>query len=73
MKIGDRVIWRFTLPDRKELPVPVPGIIRKVGAHRVTVEVAYKINGQWVREYKSIPPGKLSPRHWHEPQLDQAA
>lgn len=62
MRPDDRVTWRFEPRGGYGYVVPVAGIVRKVTASRVTIEVARKVDGAWVREFKSVKPETLSPR-----------
>lgn len=61
MKAGDRVTWSYEPRGGYGYVIPVAGIVRKVGV-RVRIEVARKVNGVWVREFKSVKPESLARR-----------
>ncbi|MGF6444665.1 hypothetical protein [Paraburkholderia youngii] len=62
MAPNDRVTWSHSERGGYGYVIPVAMIVRTVTRARVTIEVARKINGTWVREEKSVLPEKLQPR-----------
>ncbi len=69
--VNDRVTWEMRAGGYG-LVLPVPAIVRKIGTRRVQIEVAQRINGQWVRVPKKVLPDRLSPRTGHVPELDDS-
>ncbi|MBW8802104.1 MAG: hypothetical protein JF597_53895 [Streptomyces sp.] len=67
--MNDRVTWAMR-EGGYGLVLPVPAVVRKIGTRRVQIEVAQRINGQWVRVPKKVLPDRLSPRTGHVPELD---
>lgn len=67
--VNDRVTWAMRAGGYG-LVLPVPAVVRKIGTRRVQIEVAQRINGQWVRATKKVLPDRLSPRTGHVPELD---
>lgn len=70
-RVHDRVTWAMRAGGYG-LVLPVPAIVRKIGTRRVQIEVAQRINGQWVRVPKKVLPDRLSPRSGHVPELDDS-
>jgi hypothetical protein len=71
LKPDDRVTWRYEPRGGYGSVIPVAGIVRKVTAKRVIIEVVLKVHGEWVRETKSVLPEKLSPRTRIVPELGE--
>ncbi|RTL32935.1 MAG: hypothetical protein EKK53_28800 [Burkholderiales bacterium] len=69
--MNDRVTWAMRAGGYG-LVLPVPAVVRKIGTRRVQIEVAQRINGQWVRVPKKVLPDRLSPRTGHVPELDDS-
>lgn len=70
-RVNDRVTWAMRAGGYG-LVLPVPAVVRKIGTRRVQIEVAQRINGQWVRVPKKVLPDRLSPRTGHVPELDDS-
>lgn len=67
---GDRVNWAVDAGMRGVV-LPVPAIVRQVGAEHVVIELAQRIAGQWVRVAKDVPPARLFHRTDHVAALDE--
>ena len=63
-EIGNRVNWRYEARGGYGYLQRVAAIVRKVGAKRITIEVAERdvVSGKWVRKLTSVKPENLSPR-----------
>ncbi|WP_342234345.1 hypothetical protein [Ralstonia sp. OTU4908] len=61
-KRGDRVNWSREQRGGYGFVTQVAGIVEKATATRVTIMVALRIDGQWVRVKRSVMPGKLTAR-----------
>ena len=72
MQPNDRVTWNHEPRGGYGYVIPVAGIVRKVTDSRVTIEVARKVDGVWVREKKSVKPGKLVSRSSTVEALDES-
>lgn len=59
---GDRVTWSFNAPVGYGYVIPVAAVVLYLTASRARIAVARKINGEWVREEKTVSREKLTPR-----------
>ncbi|RTL42951.1 MAG: hypothetical protein EKK53_11150 [Burkholderiales bacterium] len=67
---GDRVNWAVDAGMRGVV-LPVPAIVRQVGAEHVVIEMAQRVAGQWVRVAKEVPSARLFHRTDHVAALDE--
>ncbi len=72
MRIGKRVTWWHVPRGGYGYPVYVAAVVRKVGAVRVQIACAVRVDHEWRKVLKWIHPDKLTPRDVFVEGVDDA-